>query len=136
MKYKKDFLLICEHFTKEENNKYGFIGIFDYIHTDSLPTTWPKLILAGKAWVTDETVSQVEVHVTIKDPDGQIFLDLPKLEIKNIPTGKDEFKTITFTYNLLGLTFVKEGIYKFEVECDDEDIGSTRLRIKQNTKAN
>lgn len=137
MKFEKNYLVICENFIKDANNKVTLVNLFDVIYVDKLPAIHSSFFLVGNFRVFDmrKTDKELKLKFSILDPKGNnILSEAPdmRIELKH----DQEQQPFGITNQINNLVFSAPGEYKFVLSANDEELGNVKLSVIQKKGVN
>lgn len=106
--------LICDDVRQERNGKFMLIGLFDAIHTESLPTTFARLCLVTRWCSGQGTFTQ---HSRIMHSDQSSILAEGKDVQVNLPSPESAATSVEVFMNVV---FPAPGTYWVEILLEND----------------
>lgn len=120
MKLHTEIITLCDYALISREGKLSINGIFDELRVQKFPGGISRAFfvatLRGKADTT--------YNLKISTETGKKVLNSINLDIRTSLNGKNNI-----ILELVNLGFEKEGEYKFTIYNNDEEVGSTQLKV-------
>ena len=120
MKLHTEIITLCDYAIISREGKLSINGIFDELRVQKFPGGISRAFfvatLRGKADTT--------YNLKISTETGKKVLNSINLDIRTSLNGKNNI-----ILELVNLGFEKEGEYKFTIYNNDEEVGSTQLKV-------
>ena len=114
-----------------QEGKLNIMGIFNRIHSESFPVTWPCMALVVRLEAHSSEVGSHEITIQITDEDGG---KLAKIQGDLDIGGGDDPEDPPHGHIILPIQnakFFKPGVYSFDILIDGRYEDSARLLVRE-----
>jgi hypothetical protein len=125
---KVELMALCDYASVSREGKLSINGIFDEIRVQKLPGGMPRAFLVATITGEPEKKHDIVLKLEIENGDKTPLKDL-NLNATTSPNGKSNL-----IIELVELGFEKEGVYRFRIFSGGKEIGSTILKVFENSK--
>jgi len=120
MKLHTEIITLCDYALISREGKLSINGIFDELRVQQFPGGIARAFFVATLRGKEDTAYKL----TISTENGKKVLNTLNLDIRTSLNGKNNI-----ILELVNLGFEKEGEYKFVIRHNDEEVGSTQLKV-------
>lgn len=126
-----DAFLVADAATAIEGKLYVHGGGITRVTPPMLPWTHPQLALVLRFTIGSADVGSHKLTIRLVRPDGELVFDatsnMPVAEPDTIDQAEETYANVVLTVGLI--QFEAEGVYRFELDLDGDQVGSLGLPL-------
>ena len=120
MKLHTEIITLCDYALISREGKLSINGIFDELRVQKFPGGIARAFFVATLRGKADTAYQLKINTESK---GKVINSL-NLDIRTSLNGKNNI-----ILELVNMGFEKEGEYKFVIYHNDDEVGSTQLKV-------
>lgn len=120
MKLHTEIITLCDYALISREGKLSINGIFDELRVQKFPGGIARAFFVATLRGKPDTAYQLKISTE----NGKKVLNTLNLDIRTSMNGKNNI-----ILELVNMGFEKEGDYKFVIYHDNEEVGSTQLKV-------
>lgn len=122
--FKVEFALLCDFAYTTEGGKLSFVGMFETIYTDILPTSHPEMFLVAHFKGVSNTVHKIRIKA-VDSSGSNIFSEKERfvdVRLSNSGSGNLLFRMLNFS-------LTSAGNYYIEIYDGERKVHSINLNV-------